>query len=68
MILLLTLLFYYKIGVGKKMKHFEKLIQLAIGLIILIINLRTVNMAAVMSVDLGSEWMKANIMKINIII
>lgn len=49
----------------KKMKHFEMLMQLPIALIILIIHLRAVNMAAVMSVDLGSEWMKVSEMKIS---
>lgn len=54
------------IGVGeKKMKHFEMLMQLPIALIILIIHLRAVNMAAVMSVDLGSEWMKVSEMKMS---
>lgn len=37
---------------------------LPIILIILIIQLRMVNMAAVMSVDLGSEWMKASTLQL----
>lgn len=46
------------------MKYFEKLMYLPIILIILIIQLRMVNMAAVMSVDLGSEWMKASTLQL----
>ncbi|XP_063695651.1 hypoxia up-regulated protein 1 [Culicoides brevitarsis] len=43
------------------MKIFERLKYLPILLFLLILHLRTANMAAVMSVDLGSEWMKVGV-------
>lgn len=41
-----------------KMSQFTIPFRLYICLVFIIIYLKTVNMAAVMSVDLGSEWMK----------